>query len=386
MTSAASSLGTTKSLPSNPPVIEQKYQPRSSVIALDLMRGLAALAVMLSHLRGDSFVEYGALPASQHGMLTALFFAATRLGHEAVMVFFVLSGFLVGGQVLARLRQGRFELYDYALDRVTRIFIPLIPACLLTAAIETFLLQQPTPIGQLIANMIGLNEIATDSLATNPVLWSLTYEIWFYILAGALACAISMRMNAISVLVLAVCGLVFAILQTRYLAFWMFGAFISTRTDIRFKGPLALIGFCLGLLGAGFYELAADSRSVISIAYVPPIVADFMMCVGVAATLPFLIGETVSKSLRWIRPLAAALAGFSYTLYLTHRPTDAALGLLFGKAELLSTHSFAVYACRILICLAVAVSMYFIFERNTGAVRRMFRKPKAPLPQPELST
>lgn len=266
------------------------------------------------------------------------------------------------------------------------IFIPLIPACLLTAAVETFLFRQPTPIGQFIANMVGLKEIVTDSLATNPVLWSLTYEIWFYILAGALAYAVSKRANAISVLVLTACGLVFAILQTRYLVFWMFGAFISTRIDIRFKGPLALIGLCCGLLGAGFYELAADSRSVTSIAYVPPIVADYMKCIGVAVTLPFLAGETVNRSLWRIRPLAAALAGFSYTLYLTHRPSDAALGLLFDRAELLSVHSFAIYGCRILICLAVAVGLYFIFERNTGAVRRMFRKRKASLQHTEFVT
>jgi len=353
------------------------------VITLDLMRGFAALAVLFAHLRGDTFVEFGALPASQHGVLAALFFAATRLGHEAVLVFFVLSGFLVGGQVLARLRDGRFKLYDYALDRTTRIFIPLIPACLLTGAIETFLFRQPPPFGQLIANMVGLNELVTDSLAINAVLWSLTYEIWFYILAGVLAHAISTRLNAMTALILAACCLVFSILQTRYLVFWMLGAFTSAYLDIRFKGLLALIGLCLGLIGSGFYELAADSRSINAIAYIPPIVADYMMCIGVLLALPFLTKKTVNQSLSRIRPLAAALAGFSYTLYLTHRPTDAALGFLFDKAESLSVHSFAVYVCRILICLAVAIGFYFVFERNTAAVRRLIRKYSTPLQETE---
>lgn len=347
---------------------------RPSLIALNLTRGLAAVTVLQSHLRGDSFVVYGALPASQHGILAGLFFAATRLGYEAVMVFFVLSGFLVGGQVLARLKEGRFDLEDYAVDRVTRIFIPLIPACLLTAAIGTFLFRQPPPLSDLIANMTGLNEIVSYSLPLNPVLWSLSYEIWFYILAGALAYMISKRINAISGIVLAACVVVFAMLQTRYLIFWLLGALVSTRTEIRYKGAIALSGLILAVAGSISYQLAAASDSLTPVVYVPRIMTDWMMCLGIAMTLPFLVDPAVDRFLRPIQGLAAALAGFSYTLYLTHRPTDAALGLLFPKAETLSVHSLAIFACRIVICVAVAVAFYFAFEANTGAVRRMWRR------------
>jgi len=53
---------------------------QKSLIALDLMRGLAAFIVLTSHLRGDYFVPYGELPAAQHGIATMAFFAATRVG------------------------------------------------------------------------------------------------------------------------------------------------------------------------------------------------------------------------------------------------------------------------------------------------------------------
>jgi peptidoglycan/LPS O-acetylase OafA/YrhL len=363
----------------------KQTRPRSSLIALDLMRGLAAVTVLQSHLRGDSFVEYGALPASQHGIAAELFFAATRLGYEAVMVFFVLSGFLVGGQVLARLRENRFDVEDYAIDRVTRIFIPLIPACLLTAAIGTFLFQQPPPLSHLIANMVGLNEIVNYSLPLNPVLWSLSYEIWFYILAGAAGYALSKRVNAITAVVLAACVVVFAILQTRYLIFWLLGALVSTCTEIRFKGVIAAFGLILGIAGSVLYQLAAASHSLTPIAYVPPVVAECMMCSGVAMTLPFLVDPAVDGFLRPIQRPAAALAAFSYTLYLTHRPTDAALGLLFPKAEALSVHSLAIFACRLAICVAIAVAFYFAFEANTGAVRRMWRRRRQPQAETALT-
>jgi peptidoglycan/LPS O-acetylase OafA/YrhL len=356
---------------------EQKHKGQSQMIGLDLMRGIAALTVLVAHLRGNSFVEYGALPVGQHTMLAALFFFVTRVAYEAVIVFFVLSGFLVGGQVLTRLRDGRFGEYDYIVDRTTRILIPLIPACLFTAAVDIFFYRQPPPIGQLIANMVGLNEIVADSLTNNGVLWSLTYEIWFYILAGTLAYVASRRLNSIAGLVLAVCCLVFVVLQTRYLVFWMFGAFVSTRRDIRFKGLLAVIGVCMALIGTVFYELAADSRSMVSVAYLPPIVAEALMCVGVGGMLPFLASKPVNSLLWRLRGLAAALAGFSYTLYLTHRPTDAAFGLLFEKADTLSLHSLAVYGIRIVVCILVAVAFYFAFERNTATVRGWLRKRSA---------
>jgi len=355
-------------------------RPQSSVIALDLMRGLAALAVLFSHLRGDAFVEYGSLPASQHGIAAASVFAATRIGGEGVLVFFVLSGFLVGGQVLARLHDGRFQLYDYATDRATRIFIPLIPACLFAAVASIVVFGHPPPIGQLLANMIGLNEIVTESLNTNPILWSLTYEIWFYVLAGVLAYIAVKRTNAISGILLIICAVVFAVLQTRYLVFWILGACASrARIDDRSKARLALLGAFLGLLGCGLNQLTMDSRSLPAILHIPAIVGESLISVGVVMALPYLTGEHVNASLERIKPIAAALAAFSYTLYLTHRPTDAILGLYLGKSEILSIQSFAYYGCRVLICLFVAAVFYFAFERHTVTVRQILRKHKASL-------
>lgn len=96
-----------------------------SLVGLDLLRAAAAITVFLVHVRGASFVDFGALPASQRTFFTAVAFGVTRLGHEAVMIFFVLSGYLVGGQVIRRVIAGRFSIADYAIDRSTRIFTVL---------------------------------------------------------------------------------------------------------------------------------------------------------------------------------------------------------------------------------------------------------------------
>jgi peptidoglycan/LPS O-acetylase OafA/YrhL len=169
------------------------------------------------------------------------------------------------------------------------------------------------------------------------------------------------------------------------LIFWLLGTLVSNCTEIRFKGAIAMAGLILAVTGSAFYQLAAASNSLSPVAYIPPIVAECMMCSGVAMTLPFLVDPAVDKFLRPIQRLAAALAAFSYTLYLTHRPTDAALGLLFPKAEALSVHSLAIFACRLVICLAVAAAFYFAFEANTGAVRRMWRRRRQPQAETALT-
>jgi len=349
---------------------------RPPLIALDLMRGLAALTVLISHLRGDSFVEYGALPASQHNAVTILFFAATRIAFEAVVVFFVLSGFLVGGQVIARLRQKRFQIDTYFTDRATRILIPLIPACLFTAAVDFFWLHEPVHLGQLIANMVGLNEVITQSLATNAVLWSLSYEIWFYISAGTIAFLISRGPSTASVFTLLLCVAVFTILKVHFWIIWILGACMSLLVEIRFKKAFLFFGVICALIGTLFDQLAADSRSVIPVTYIPPTAAELLIGIGIAMTFPFFASSSFNKLLSASRigSMASALAGFSYTLYLTHRPTDAVLGSIFGQADILSAQSVIYFGLRILICLTVALCFYLFFEHNTPKARKLLRR------------
>ena len=75
-------------------VVKQKIH----FLWLDATRFIAAFMVLFSHSRNDFFLPYGELPTDDKGIFTAIFYALGRLGHEAVIVFFVLSGFLVGGE------------------------------------------------------------------------------------------------------------------------------------------------------------------------------------------------------------------------------------------------------------------------------------------------
>src|SRR5438128_613490 len=83
-----------------------------SIPFLDSLRFLAAVMVMLNHLRVNQFLGFAEVEVDST-VLKACFFIVTRLGLEAVIVFFVLSGFLVGGMSVERAIGCKFDTQKY---------------------------------------------------------------------------------------------------------------------------------------------------------------------------------------------------------------------------------------------------------------------------------
>ena len=337
--------------------------------ALDLLRALAAFEVLLVHVRGAAFVEFGALPDYQHTPLMAGFFAMTRLGQEAVMVFFVLSGFLVGGQVIRRVSRGIFDIRAFAVDRTTRLLIPLVPAVLIASVLQS-VLQATPPSTQIFGNMLGLNDLLVPTLDFIPPLWSLTYEIWFYILAGAIGSVVSSR-SPLGAVVICCCVLVFAKLSALYLLFWALGAGAASFYDLpmRKAASAALIAVPLVVFGVLSFQISYASKSFENHVYVSSNVALALIATGIALSLPFLVSRRVSAFLKPVARLSSAAAAFSYTLYLTHYPVEMALDPWLGRAPSVTAASLTTFGLRIAIALITASVLYWLFERNTPAAR-----------------
>jgi peptidoglycan/LPS O-acetylase OafA/YrhL len=137
------------------------------------------------------------------------------IGNEAVMIFFVLSGYLVGGGVLRALSRNTWSWRDYLIKRLTRLYVVLIPALLLGVALDfagLYLRPSPTsiyagPPGQTllhdVADRLTLPVIAGNAVflqgarvrtaGTNVSLWSLTNEFWYYIAFQVLLLALSKK-------------------------------------------------------------------------------------------------------------------------------------------------------------------------------------------------
>ncbi|MFK7975491.1 MAG: acyltransferase family protein [Halioglobus sp.] len=147
---------------------------------LDAIRLSAAMLVLLYH--ANAVYRPGYL--------------ITSLGHEAVVIFFVLSGFVIA--YVAGTRQQSFR--DFMVARGARIFSVAIPAIVLTGLLDFagYHLSESAypenyqawdyPLIRIVSSALFLNEIWTlgIQLFTNAPYWSLNYEVWYYVLFGVL--------------------------------------------------------------------------------------------------------------------------------------------------------------------------------------------------------
>jgi peptidoglycan/LPS O-acetylase OafA/YrhL len=149
---------------------------------LDLVRFLAALSVAFYHFSYERFTDGFLSPVEN-----------SALGHNAVVVFFVLSGFVIFHSVLNR----DMSFSDYFSKRITRLYSVLIPALFIVLLVDKFgeLLYSDIYDGKsesnyfflrFIINATFLQEIHNFSFRylSNGPLWSLGYEFWYYVIFG----------------------------------------------------------------------------------------------------------------------------------------------------------------------------------------------------------
>ena len=118
-----------------------------------------------------------------------------RGGFVGVDVFFVISGFLITGLILADLRQARFSLLRFYQRRVLRIF-PALVLVTLAAAAFGWIVATPGDLRHIGASFVSISVFLSNalfwreagyfagSLSQRPLLhtWSLSVEEQFYLL------------------------------------------------------------------------------------------------------------------------------------------------------------------------------------------------------------
>lgn len=143
-------------------------------VYLDMVRFLAAVLVYLWHSNQRFLIE-SILPASNYG-------------HSSVIVFFVLSGFVIAFVTDTK----ESTLSTYAASRISRVFSVAIPAIMITLALDSAgRILYPTiydyPYDQFLARIAGsllmANEVWLISITSfsNVPYWSICYEWWYYV-------------------------------------------------------------------------------------------------------------------------------------------------------------------------------------------------------------
>ena len=354
--------------------------PSKQFVWLDWLRFSAAFIVLLTHARGVAFVEYGALSANDQNPLTMLWFAMTRLGHEAVIVFFVLSGFLVGGKLAERVAAGSFAWRDYIVDRTSRVMVPLVPAIVLSVFVG-FLVGERYSILQIIGNLLSLQGIFVSPLQVNAPLWSLSYEVWFYVLAGSIGTiAVGQRSAALARIVAILSLAVFLKLAAVYLFCWLLGALAYHQPLRRFSVTQTILA--LAIVGAALIgsQITSGTQSITMpvwlVLYLDRALVEFMLAAGIALLVRNLctISEP-SQTMSSFGRTGSWLASFSYTLYLVHYPMLYIIEELgFVRETEITPESLSYFGLMVVTCLLASYGFYWLFERRTANVRRWLRK------------
>lgn len=345
---------------------------------LDWLRFAAAFAVLTYHTCNDNwFQSVGAVNHHQN-YFSWIFFQATNTGIAPVVVFFVLSGFLVGGKVLERLLNGTFDANAYAIDRISRIYVPLLPALLFTVVV-CLVCGSQISIGEFFGNLFGLQGICCSPFAGNAPLWSLAYEFWFYLLAGYIGLFFGSANRVKGALLgVTLVFIVFTKLDASLLFCWCLGAFGYSLIKRSLNPAWFFSSIMLTLVGYGLMGYLSDTANTKDFSSFCPSrdAAILILGLGLALLLPFLAQRPPrSRGLVAIERAGTKLAAFSYTLYLTHWPL-LRLGdyFLHERFTTLGFHTFLWFIAKLLACLLVAWLLYLPFEGQTARVRNWMKR------------
>lgn len=233
----------------------------------------------------------------------------------------MLSGFLVGGQIYPASKKQHFQLKRLHYRSLHQNFTSTHSRLPANCAHWAFYNGHDVDLPVLAANMVGLNGVLAPTLDANRPLWSLSYEIWFYIFGGA--CAVLTRRPLGAILALAACSVVFSILTASLLLCWAFGALMVLALDVPRKGLLFMVGLAVVAAGVVFLQLSAGSKffGIASVSYVSPDVARTLLCIGASLQLPYLCSADVDHALRRFAAPARALAAFILYAH-SHLKTD----------------------------------------------------------------
>ena len=383
----------------------EALRERSQISFVDMARWMAAMMVMVGHLRNPLVLGYGDLPADDRAIWVQGWFFITGFHAEAVLVFFVLSGYLVGGLSMARGAAGKFALDSYAIDRVSRLFIAFIPAVILTYVLDSvgaslfgdsglydgthpmivaknhgIVFQDFLGLDVLLGNLAMVQYYFVPELGSNSPLWTLSTEFWFYFVFG---------------LVLA--GFLYK--QSRF-RFTMIAAGIaaSLLLGLEFIGffGLWLIGFAVGLVRARWaaYPLIAAAALFGWLGFLRlndawfdahldwKLASQYVMAI-LFAWLILSMSYKPSRLFEWLQPFNKFMADFSYSLYLIHFPVMIFLIAVLGQVTGLDgfytafnpTDPMALISYLGLIVVIILVSWAFaqMTEKHTAKLRNWLK-------------
>lgn len=371
-------------------------------------RWFSAFLVVLGHCAHLLIIDRHLIP--NPGLAAELLYGITSLGHSAVMVFFVVSGYLVGGITLDKWLSRGPNIVDYAINRFSRIYVVLVPALVVGYLLdyagmtwfnsaELYTNSIKYDVGSLsssialrlglktfVGNIFMLETVVVDSLGSNGPLWSLAFEWWYYclfclVVGGAL---LKGWLRILAVVTLPVFVWVLPASLFLWGTIWLMGIatyFIVKRAKST-PHPLIGVAVLIGSLIVAVWTQNPDNLhnpESMWVAFARDCVVAIAFCFAL-----FCYGRAERGGPS--SPLHHRAADFSYTMYLLHFPAMlfivAAANHLSGWPFLMEPSLVSVaYLLALVIVLYVLGYLFsLVTERHTDSIKAHIKRAVAKVP------
>jgi len=293
-----------------------KKLPGWSSIYLDMLRIIAALTVFFYHVY---FLRY------PNDYVTHIL---DKLSHLAVIVFFVISGYVIAYTTSRKIS----TLNNYLIVRLSKLVSVVLPALVITGIIQ-FILKMyfPNILGFFVKGLsfshyiisgVFCNEIWFYSAAPalNTPLWSLSYEFWYYIIFGLFYYRSGGFKSFVpGILACVVAGPKILLLMP----IWLFGYFaykLSPRINIK-SSIRWIIVFCILLITAALIKIITPvaQLGIYPLVYANQFSTDWIIGFSIALSFWFLPLHSAGVNQIFYKAVRAG-AELTFPLYVLHFP------------------------------------------------------------------
>lgn len=300
---------------------------KSFSVYLDIVRFLAAILVLLYH--------------SNIRLLTTETAPFSQYGHSAVIIFFILSGFVIA--YITDIKENNIK--DYTISRLARIYSVALPVVLITPIIDFFgqdidlLFYSGREaldyfLIRFVSSLLFLNELWFVSIMSfsNVPYWSLCYEVWYYALFAAY---IFLQGKKRLIVISALCVFLGPKILLLF-PIWLLGVYLYRNQKLRtLSATVGLILWLVSLvliylfhkhgiqwffanmlsdvIGQKWYDSLTFSKYFLSDYILAPLI-----CLNFIGARAFI--AKIESPLVFFKPAIAYVSGFTFILYLIHDP------------------------------------------------------------------
>jgi peptidoglycan/LPS O-acetylase OafA/YrhL len=388
--------------------LSQKLSPAQRIY-LDFLRAAAANAVLLGH--------------AAHLFLVDSPLDNSHIEDAGVLIFFIISGFLITYSVLQKLENATYSFREFLIDRFSRIYCAFLPALLFVKIIDSFTIRLPLSPSSRISELTWISGMRAHqdwytffgnlfmlqdfplfqilrrlgfhnscffltNFGSGIPFWTISIEWWIYMLFGFIVIVLIRNRKRVSFVIICILGLL--LISPCYYAMggpiacltllWIIGmlsAFcliklpiLLTKSDVLISSVanqkiwgVALflsILFMSGRLMAIHTDVGKYAFQELQFGvFLALFIFSGLFFFGHSKNVPFLIDKPISF-----------MASYSYSLYLVHAPIMTCLYLRFPGND----SSCTFYWSTILVCNIIAIMFWFFFERHYRAVAVCFKE------------